>query len=212
MNVTIYKVTSPSNKVYVGITKNFNKRKNKHNFLARNGEICRFKSAIRKYGSLLIWEVIDIAKDYETAFELEKRYILHFDSYNNGYNMTTGGDGNPGEKRKRSKWSEEAIISQSKLYNSRLEWHKNNPVSYSSAKKISEEFFEKCCSHMPKPIYWTKESILKEAQKHKNVHDWKLASNGSQKAAIRLGSQFYNECKLHMKLRKSATLRKSNKS
>lgn len=203
MIIYVYKVTSPSNKVYIGITSNFKKRFNKHQFLAKNGEICKFKSAIRKYGNSLTWEIIDSAINYDVAFELEKRYILHFNSYYDGYNMTSGGDGNPGEKRNKRKWTKALIKTESSKYYSRLDWHKNSGASYLAAKQLGNVFFEECCAHMPTPNYWNEESILKEAQKHHNVDSWKKASNGSQKAAIKIGIDFYNKCKQHMKLRKS---------
>ena len=38
-------------------------------------------------------EQIDTARSREEAFEKEKYYIKLFDTYNNGYNSTLGGEG-----------------------------------------------------------------------------------------------------------------------
>lgn len=203
--ICIYKVTSPSNKIYIGITNDLKHRKCRHKLNSKIPE-CHFSFAIAKYGfDNMIWEVIDLAKNYETAHELERRYILHFDSYNNGYNSTLGGEGNS-HNRGPLIWTKEVIKVSALKYFRRLDWHKNEAVAYGSAKKFGKEFFEECCSHMaPVQKAWNEETALEEARKHKSVNEWKLASNGSQKYAIKVGLEFYNKCKEHMKLRKSVT-------
>jgi group I intron endonuclease len=51
-----------------------------------------FAKAIRKYGqNAFIWDVIDDARDIQELDELEAYYIDSYDSFNDGYNMTTGG-------------------------------------------------------------------------------------------------------------------------
>lgn len=59
----------------------------------------RFWNAIKKYG----WdnfdhEIIIENLSMEQAIEYEKMYILHYNSYKNGYNSTYGGDGAVGHK------------------------------------------------------------------------------------------------------------------
>jgi group I intron endonuclease len=99
--MVVYKVTSPSGKCYIGITvQDFNVRKLEHYNVAkgkrRDGP---FQRAILKYGDQLFWEVIDnSATSLEELKKLEIKYIHIFDSYNNGYNCTLGGEGNWGWK------------------------------------------------------------------------------------------------------------------
>jgi group I intron endonuclease len=100
---TIYKLTSPSGKIYIGQTTNLKDRKrclyNTNKYYSGH----KLDNAIKKYGienfkyeiiaqveiedKLLLREHLDI---------LEKQYIEKFDSYNNGYNMTLGGSGSTG--------------------------------------------------------------------------------------------------------------------
>ena len=140
--IYIYKAKSPSGKYYIGLTNNFEKRKRDHLADAFNSNISHynsaFKNAIRKYGrDSILWEVIDAGIDYDVASELERRYILHFDSYNNGYNMTLGGE-------EGYKYSQDDIFNIAKEFKTRLEWHSQNGGSYISAKSYGDNFFEKC--------------------------------------------------------------------
>lgn len=95
----VYKHTAPNDKVYIGITCHQN------NLLRRfgqNGEGYKtqrkFYRAIKKYG----WENFShevLEKDLESleiANDREKYYIKFYDSHNNGYNSTDGGDGTLG--------------------------------------------------------------------------------------------------------------------
>lgn len=99
MNGKIYKVTSPSGKVYIGITINsLQHRKRQHYHTAfrissqnYNSKIC---FAIRKYNELLKWEIVEEKiKTYEELKQKEIYYISYFNSYEEGYNSTLGGDG-----------------------------------------------------------------------------------------------------------------------
>lgn len=90
----IYKHTSPSGKSYIGCTKlSINERFTQH---------CRFKKpkthfqfAISKYGAeSFVSEILhDNISTKEEMFKLEKEYIEKFNTFNNGYNGTTGGAG-----------------------------------------------------------------------------------------------------------------------
>lgn len=99
MNGKIYKVTSPSNKVYIGITNySLDKRKKEHIkcSLKESSHVynTKFSKAIRKYGDQLNWEIIEEnITCREILKEKERHYVALYDSYINGYNSTPGGDG-----------------------------------------------------------------------------------------------------------------------
>lgn len=89
-------------KCYIGQAVKLQKRLKAHwkNFNSENYEHIVIYKAIKKYGienfELIILEKINDALSYETKCrldELEKFYIQKYDSYNNGYNSTLGGDG-----------------------------------------------------------------------------------------------------------------------
>lgn len=101
----IYKVISPSNKVYIGMSSQpFELRKKQHFYDAANINCKRrFMRAIRKYGQSLIWEIIESNLTKDEAIFLECYYINFYDSYKNGYNGTIGGDSGPGFIKKTPK-------------------------------------------------------------------------------------------------------------
>ena len=92
---TIYKYTSPSNKVYIGQTcQTQNER-------AKGGEgykpCIAFYRAIEKYGfDNLKYEVLALVPTKEEANELEQYYIKKYQSMNPeyGYNIREGGNSN----------------------------------------------------------------------------------------------------------------------
>ena len=97
MEHKIYKLTSPSGKIYIGRTHDFDARMadHKHNALKKLAKNSLYK-AIRKYG----WdefkkEIIATTDCEESAQLLEESLIKMFDSVRNGYNDTyVGGGGN----------------------------------------------------------------------------------------------------------------------
>lgn len=95
----IYKFTNKINgKSYIGQTnRGFKTRKQEHIALSKIDSKFKFHQAIRKYGiDNFIDEILEF--DIKTKSEsncLEIKYILEFDTYVNGYNMTKGG-GNRG--------------------------------------------------------------------------------------------------------------------
>lgn len=102
MKGIIYKYTSPSNKVYIGQTIHEHRRYMTHK---RGDGDTKFYRAIRKYGfENFTYEVIftidneDRKRVKEKLDFMERYYIRKYDSFNNGYNMTLGGDGADGTK------------------------------------------------------------------------------------------------------------------
>lgn len=110
----IYKITNTlNNMIYIGRRKcNPHKISVLHNYF---GSGLYIKNAIKKYGKeYFIKEYLDYAMSDEDLDKLEMYYIKKFDSMNNGYNQTIGGEHFRGEfsnnadrKKKISKRSKE---------------------------------------------------------------------------------------------------------
>lgn len=107
----IYKLISPSNKVYIGQTINLKRRFESYISLNCKGQI-KLYNALVKYGfsnfKIEILDSFDIESDKDIKSilnESEMKNILLFNSFKNGYNMTLGGDSRLGsivsEKTKR---------------------------------------------------------------------------------------------------------------
>ena len=93
----IYKITNPSNKVYVGKTYNLRKRINCHKCVAKKGSNIYLHNSIRKYG----WDahILEVIEDVEDSIldEREIYWIKELKTYYRdsdfGMNMTIGGEG-----------------------------------------------------------------------------------------------------------------------
>lgn len=97
----IYKVELAGIVKYVGITSKLLKyRITDHIYSANRNSPYLIHRAIRKYGNLLKFSILEIVNTKEEACFLEKYYINHFNTYvkNGGYNLTFGGEGAIGLK------------------------------------------------------------------------------------------------------------------
>lgn len=118
----IYKITNLiNNKVYIGKTRNSERRWKDHQRLAFTPNHKEYNKAlylaIRKYGlDNFIFEIIEELLDYSLSDEKEQYWIKVYDSYNNGYNESLGGDGGStkghclGEQNGRAKLTEADVI------------------------------------------------------------------------------------------------------
>lgn len=94
---TVYKVISPSNKVYIGITKNsMERRRYSHELRTSNGSSIAFHNAIRKYSNAMVWSVIrsNLTKDEAILCEID--LIAKYKSLKKSYNICDGGEGTSG--------------------------------------------------------------------------------------------------------------------
>jgi len=97
---SIYKIRNIINgNIYIGKTvATIQHRWNDHIYSALNNDKdgnCPLHRAIRKYGKdAFQLELIEQCDD-NLGSEREIYWIAYYDSYNNGYNATIGGDGNP---------------------------------------------------------------------------------------------------------------------
>lgn len=95
----IYKCTNTVNgKHYIGYTKDFYQRKQKHKRNMLSGESNTFYAAMRKYGwDKFTWSVIYQSKDDDHCLNvMEPHFIREYNSFYSGYNMTEGGGGTLG--------------------------------------------------------------------------------------------------------------------
>jgi len=173
----IYKITNKINgKQYVGKTvKPILKRFISHCNSAKGGSnqiICR---AIKKYGkdSFLI-EQIDTASTEKELFQKEIEWIKKLDTYNNGYNMTLGGEGQSGRLH-----SIETKLKMSKERRGR---------------KVSEE--TKARLRLLSIEYWNKNRGRKSSEETKA----KISKN---RTGINLGFKHSEEAKIKMSVNRS---------
>lgn len=148
MNILVYKVECPNNRHYIGITKqSLNERRLKHSNAAKNGSRFKFHKAIKKYGDLLIWEVLETVHSWELAQEREKFYIQEFDSFKKGFNSTLGGEGQLGNTPmlgKRHSLETLKKMSLAKLGKPKTERMKRKISKLHKGRKHTKEHIEKC--------------------------------------------------------------------
>jgi group I intron endonuclease len=92
-------------KKYIGKTIHEERRKVRHKYDSKKGIENKFYRAVKKYGwDQFIYGIIEEC-DVNVLGEQEVFYIDYFDTYNNGYNSTLGGDGisgfSPSEESKK---------------------------------------------------------------------------------------------------------------
>lgn len=146
---TIYKLTSPSGKSYIGQTIDYKRRRasflNKHCYYSGK----RLDNAVKKHGAeTFSYEIIvqvygDTKEELrEKLDELEKYYIAKYDSYRNGYNMTEGGSGSKGcfqTKESRKKISLSRIGKLSPNKGKTLTEHQRKMLSEYAKTRIGEK-------------------------------------------------------------------------
>lgn len=91
----IYKITNDiNNKVYVGkTTRDLDTRFNEHKKPKNGKSKSAIRDAIQKYGSEHFQIELIEECEYDRLNERERYWISYYDSYQQGYNLTTGGDG-----------------------------------------------------------------------------------------------------------------------
>jgi hypothetical protein len=98
----------------------------KHAFrYSKRSTTCKFSNAIRKYGVASFEHEILACRIYikDVATTLEKLFISYFKSYEDGYNMTTGGDGAPGFAPTKQQCIENSIRTKKSMSDPELRAH-----------------------------------------------------------------------------------------
>jgi hypothetical protein len=89
----IYKLTSPTGKIYIGQSKDIYSRWIQHKSASKKKHPKLYYS-IKKYGfEYFSKEIVEVC-DKEMLSDREKYYIKYYNSFNNGLNSTTGGESN----------------------------------------------------------------------------------------------------------------------
>lgn len=159
----VYKVTSPNNKIYIGITsQGLDKRRQDHYSEAKTHKTNRkFHNALNKYKDQLIWEILKTGLSKKLAQKYEEYYIKKFKSQKFGYNTTNGGECNLGRIM-----SEEQKQVLSKLAKKQFEenpWMKQN-MSEIQKKRLSDPKENKKHRQMLKNTHGTKEARLQNSK------------------------------------------------
>lgn len=171
-NTGIYKWTSPSGKSYIGQAKDLDKRKKLflsnpyiYNYTSVEGE-SRIDKARRKYPNFNEWkyEIIEYCSTDELN-EKEIYYIDYFDTFNNGYNCTLGGEGRKGATNSESQKkiiSERAVKTNKEIKAIRWSLIEEYYDSNLSVKENIEIINENCFKVSKSTIYnFLKENGLK---------------------------------------------------
>lgn len=151
----IYKWTNKINgKSYIGQTIDEEGRKKDH---IRGKYKCYFHDAIKKYGiENFDYEVIESIKESKLS-EREIYWINYYDTYNNGYNLTLGGEGTRGFSHG---FTNEVKQRLSETHKGLEPWNKGKTNIYSeeTLKKIGQRDHKSC---------WTEELRKQQSEKLK---------------------------------------------
>jgi len=152
-----------NDKCYVGITKyTLEHRKLTHENAVKYKVNRKFYKALNKYGfDSFEWSVLHQCDSIEQLQMLEIEYIRKYDSFNSGYNLTTGGEHN----------KEYSAISIQKMSDARVDWHKSNTNGFKgkthsdeSRRKISESAMGRQSPNKGKVLSDSHRSSLSTAQ------------------------------------------------
>lgn len=155
MSIGIYKITNPKGKIYIGKSKNIELRFNSYYKLQHCSQQRKLYNSFKKYG--VKNHTFEIIKECVIgSLDLyEIQYIKHYDSIEQGLNLTSGGDGG-----KRSKESEEIRrinsmkpILQYDLKGNFIKEYKGAPEAIKSLKKGNSNNINDCASGKYKSAY-----------------------------------------------------------
>lgn len=91
--IGIYKITSPSNKIYIGKSIDLDERKSSYKYEGRRQKQHKLNNSINKYGwENHLFEIIEICEE-ESLNDREIYWISFYNSVEEGLNLMYGGQG-----------------------------------------------------------------------------------------------------------------------
>lgn len=185
----IYMATNMINgKKYVGQTVNkLGSRKSQHIYgsLSKRDN-CHFHNAIRKYGTKNFdWKILhDNITNIGILNELEIFYISYYNTFENGYNYTIGGDGNFGcipSKETREKMSK---------------IHKGRECLTETRKKISKaNKGMKRSEEFKRRVGETSKGRIYSEEARKKMSEAKIGKKHPRAKAVIINGIYFNTCK-----------------
>lgn len=193
--IGIYKITNIlNNNSYIGLSTHIEDRWNYHKSLYnQNREQNKtLYQAFKKYGiENFTFEIIEECSPEELS-EKEKYYINLYDTYHNGYNMTTGGEDNQGESHPGHKLTKEDVIDIRTRYDN-LERKKDVYQLYKD--RIGESGFSKIW----KGNTWPGVMMEVYTPENKKYHLCDTANKGSKNGRARLTEEEVKDIRLRRK-------------
>ena len=146
----VYRAVNKVNgKSYVGqTTKTLKERRKEHHFFSSRGSSNYFHNALRKYGEdafeWFVLEVLSPDATRDTLNDVEKLYIKSYNTFNSGYNLTTGGGSYEISDRTKKKMSEVRMGEKNHFYGKTHTKESRRKISEAlSGRKYSGEVLEK---------------------------------------------------------------------
>jgi group I intron endonuclease len=193
MHHIVYLIENNLNKKkYIGYTKyTIEKRWKQHCNRSIKNINTPFYNAIKKYG-MEVWTLSTLCECYsaDEAKEKEIYFIEKYDTYNNGYNATLGGDGNKGiiMSEESNKKRSEALKNKPKNYN-RMHGKKHTSETLlkmrkpkNDKSKYQTESFKNKMREVQKEMASQRRSLTKETYDQMMV----LLSQGKSKKQVSL--------------------------
>ena len=149
MSIGIYKYTNKLNgKIYIGLSTNIERRYQQHLYDSEHLEdkrCCGIDYAIKKYGiENFSFEIIEYC-NVDELDNREKYWINYYDSYNQGYNRTVGGNSLKGEEHPRAILTEQEVWDIREQYNQGIK--RNEVFKKYLEKGITERCLLKVWNH-----------------------------------------------------------------
>ena len=193
--VGIYKITNNLNNLcYIGqsihIEKRLKEHKMKYNWERDSNKV--LYKAFQKYGlENFTFEIIEECDEKE----LNKReiyWIEYYNSFKNGYNMTSGGENNSGDNHPRHKLTKEDVINIRTRYNNR---ERRKEVFQDYCHRIGESGFSKIW----KGETW--KNVMPEVYtlENKEFHKHNTGNSGSENGRSRLCEEDVYDIRLRRK-------------
>jgi len=171
MSIGIYKITSPSGKIYIGQSSNIENRWNKYKNINNSVTQLKLYRSFKKYDiENHKFEIIEECEITELN-ECEIRWVLHFKSHIIGLNILKGGN----MSRRGKKHSEETKKKMSEKHKGKIltQEHINNIKKSTKGIVKNQEWKDKISNNhsMNKPIlqYDLDENFIKEWSSVKTV-------------------------------------------
>lgn len=168
----IYKIKSPRGRIYIGMTTNLELRMNYYRRLKCKSQT-KIYNSLKKYG----WEnhSFEVILKTDNPVEAEIKLIEYYNSFNNGLNLTSGGD--------HPNMSEETKKKMSLVKKGKVSPRKGVKLSKDTKSKISKFF-----KNRPSP----NRKVVVETTEQGEIREWKSMTEASIYHKVSLSTINYN--------------------